>query len=97
MMHGFGFGNCCGLGGFGAFGSLGWIGWIINLVITLGVIVGIVILVIWAVRRLTSGQGQVWSSGTVQGQSTAREILQTRYARGEITRDEYQQMLADLN
>ena len=27
----------------------------------------------------------------------AREILQVRYARGEITREEYQQMLSDLS
>ncbi len=97
MMNGFGFGGCCGLGGFGAFGSLGWIGWILNLVITLGVIVGVIILIIWIVRRITSGQGQSWSSFTTQDQPTAREILQTRYARGEISRDEYQQMLTDLS
>jgi len=95
-MHGFGFGGCCGLGGFGAFGSLGWIGWILNLVITLGVIIGIIVLVIWAVRRLTSGQGQTLNSFGPERPSTAQEILQTRYARGEITREEYRQMLADL-
>jgi len=92
-MHGFGFGGCCGLGGFGAFGSLGWI---LNLVITLGVIIGIIVLVIWAVRRLTSGQGQTLNSFGPERPSTAQEILQTRYARGEITREEYRQMLADL-
>lgn len=95
MMHGFGFGGCCGLGGFGAFGSLGWIGWILNLVITLGVIIGIIVLVIWAVRRLTSGNSGSFTSVSSRGQ-TAREVLQTRYAHGEITRDEYHQMLTDL-
>ncbi|HEX6302645.1 MAG TPA: SHOCT domain-containing protein [Anaerolineales bacterium] len=95
MMHGFGFGGCCGLGGFGAFGSLGWIGWILNLVITLGVVIGIIVLVIWAVRRLTGGQRGSFVTSS-QGQ-TAREILQNRYARGEITRDEYQHMLADIS
>lgn len=93
-MHGFGFGGCCGLGGFGAFGSIGWI---LNLVITLGVIIGIIVLVIWAVRRLTSTQGSTLNSFNPQGQSTAREILQTRYARGEISREEYQQMLTDVS
>lgn len=96
-MHGFGFGGCCGLGGFGAFGSLGWVGWIINLVITLGVIIGIVVLVIWAVRRLSSSQGSGFGSANSQGRSTAREILQARYARGEITQEQYQQMLTDLS
>jgi putative membrane protein len=78
MMHGFGF------GGMGLFG--GWIGLIINLAI----IIGIVILVVWAVKRFTSGN--VSSSG-----QNPREIVQARYARGELTRDQYQQMLSDLN
>jgi len=78
MMHGFGF------GGMGLFG--GWIGLIINLAI----IIGIVGLVVWAVKRFTGGP--VSSSG-----QTPREIVQSRYARGEITRDQYQQMLQDLS
>jgi putative membrane protein len=77
MMHGFGFGGMDLLGG--------WIGLILNLAI----LVGIVILVVWAVKHFTSGS---MSSG---GQ-TPREIVQARYARGEITRDQYQQMLQDL-
>jgi putative membrane protein len=95
MIHGFG--GCCGFGGFGAFGSLGWIGWIINLVITVGVIIGFVLLVIWAVRRLSSARGSGMDSANVQTHSTATEILKARYARGEITREEYRQMLADLS
>lgn len=77
-MHGFGF------GGMGLFG--GWIGLILNLAI----IVGIVILVVWAVKRFTSGN--ITSSS-----QTPREIAQARYARGEITRDQYQQLLQDLS
>jgi putative membrane protein len=75
-----------GFGGMGLFG--GWIGLIINLAI----IVGIVILVVWAVRRFTGGN--VSSDRAAQ---TPREVVQTRYARGEITRDQYQQMLQDLS
>jgi putative membrane protein len=73
-----------GFGGIGLFGS--WIGLLFNLAI----IIGIVILVVWAVKRFTSGS--VSSSS-----QTPREILQARYARGEITRDQYQQILQDLN
>ena len=73
-----------GFGGVGLFG--GWIGLLFNLTI----IIGIVILVVWAVKRFTSGSV---SSGSL----TPREILQARYARGEITRDQYQQILQDLN
>jgi len=71
-------------GGMGLFG--GWIGLLFNLAI----IIGIVILVVWAVKRFTSGS-------VSSGSQTPREILQTRYARGEITRDQYQQILQDLN
>lgn len=89
-MHGFG--GCCGWGSFGAFGSFGWI---LNLVITIGLIVGVIILIVWMVRRLSSGSQGSGSYSLSQG-NTAREILQNRYARGEISRDEYQQMLSDL-
>ena len=86
-MHGF---------GFGGFGTFGWIGMILNLVITLGVIIGVVLLVVWAVRRIgAAGPGSVTYPGS--GQPSAREILQTRYARGEITREQYLEMLADLS
>ena len=78
MMHGFGF------GGMGLFG--GWIGLIFNLAI----IVGIVILIVWAVKRFTSGS-------VSSGGQTPREIVQARYARGEITRDQYQQILQDVS
>ena len=73
-----------GFGGMSLFG--GWIGLLFNLAI----IIGIVILVVWAVKRFTSGS-------VSSGSQTPREILQARYARGEITRDQYQQILLDLN
>ena len=92
-MHGFGWG-CCGFGGFGGFGLIGWI---INLVLTIGILIGLVILVIWAVRRISRNQaGSFFASGQTSGPGTAREILQARYAQGEITREEYRQMLEDI-
>ena len=95
MMPGYGWNN---YGGFGGFGGFGLIGLIINLVLTIGVIVGLVLLAIWAIRRLTHNQrGSIISAGQSQGMATAREILQARYARGEITREEYQQMLTDIS
>jgi len=84
------------MGGYG-FGGFGLIGMILNLVITVGLIVGIVLLVAWLVRRVGS-QGGAFSTSQQPGQAAfvPREILQARYARGEIKRDEYQQMLSDL-
>jgi putative membrane protein len=82
------------MGGFGNFGGFGWIGMVLNLVITVGVIVGLVLLVVWAVRRVSGGSA---SGGfkNVEVQS-ARDIAQARYARGEISREDYQQIVSDL-
>ncbi len=83
--------------GFGGLGTFGLIGMILNLVITIGLIVGIVLLVVWLVRKVGAGDGQsAWPVQRASGLESPREILQTRYARGEITREQYQQMLTDL-
>ena len=80
--------------GFGDFGTLGWIGMILNWVITIGLIVGVVLLIAWLVRRIdANGRASTAAPSSV----SPRDILQVRYARGEITREQYQQMLADLN
>ncbi len=81
-------GASAGVNGFG-FGGMGLIGLIFNLVI----IVGIVILIVWAVKRFTGG---AVNGNQSSGSQSPRDILQARYARGEITRDQYQQMLQDL-
>ncbi|WP_322509030.1 SHOCT domain-containing protein [Anaerolinea sp.] len=64
---------------------------ILNLVITIGLLVGLILLVVWAVRRLSESGVQSTSS------QTARDIAQARYARGEISREEYQQIISDLS
>jgi len=78
----------------GWFGGMGWIGGLIGMIINLAIIVGVVVLIVWAVRRFTSGAANGRQSG---GNQSPREILQARYARGEITREQYQQMLSDLS
>ena len=77
------------MNGFGGFGLLGGL---IGLIFNLGILVGFVWLIVWAVRQFTqTGHG----NGSMHDQSP-REVLQTRYARGEINREQYQQMLQDL-
>ncbi len=78
---------------YGWMGPYGWISMIIGLVFTVVILGGLVWLVVWAVRR--SGTGS-YSGGTPSGMS-AKEIAQQRYARGEITREQYQQLIEDLN
>ena len=55
------------------------------------IIGGIVLLVAWLGRQT----GSVPPTGTGQ-ESTALEILKRRYARGEITREQFEQMRHDL-
>lgn len=87
-----------GMMGWGGYGSFGWIGMILNLVITVGVIIGIVWLVIWLMRRAGSnGSNATALFNQPPVSQPPREILQARYARGEITREQYQEILADLN
>jgi len=75
------------------YGSLGWIGMIINLVLSIGVIIGLVFLVIWIVKQLSNNNlGRTLNNAA----PSAVEIAKERYAKGEITREEYQKFLADL-
>ena len=72
----------------GNFGAWSWIGLVLNLVFWVGLIAGLIVLVVWAIRRARVPSGI--------GQPTAKEILQARYARGEITREQYQLMQQDI-
>ncbi len=76
------------------YGGMGWIGMLLGAIISIGILVGLVLLVVWAVRK-TSGNNNLPASQNLAGQS-AKEIAQARYAKGEITRDEYQNILTDL-
>jgi putative membrane protein len=78
----------CHSGNLGVVG--GWIELILNLVLGVGLIAGLTLLVVLAIRR-----GRVPSS-TASGQPTAKENLQARYARGEITREQYEQKKQDI-
>jgi len=95
-MVGHGMWGCCG-GFFGGMGGWGIFGPILSLLFTLGLIIGFVILAVWAVRRLSSASaGSASQIREHKSAQTPLEILNARYARGEITRDEYQDMKADL-
>ena len=63
----------------------GW--WILGMGMMLLFLIAIVLLVIWVVRRLYPGQ-------MTSGHDQALEILQQRYARGEINVAEYEQARA---
>ena len=75
------------------YGGLGWIGMIINLVITVGLIIGLVFLVIWIVKRSSNNYPSQSPNNTTP---SAVNIAKDRYAKGDITREEYQKLLTDL-
>lgn len=88
-------GGCCGWGGWWGFGSFGWLGMFFSLIFWLLIIVAVV----WGVRWLlqsTSMPGSATSSSPAPAGEDPKRVLQLRYARGEITREEYLKMLADL-
>jgi putative membrane protein len=56
---------------------------------------GLIALAIWLVKSLFTGSQRF--SGTNQDrEQTAGEIIDMRYARGEITREQYELMKSDL-
>ena len=69
---------------------------ILGMVVWLVLIIGIVLLVVWAIRRNNRGPVSV-SSNAVPGQPSALDILQARYARGEITKEQYDAMKRDIS
>lgn len=63
-------------------GTLGWI-WMLG---GLLLMVGFVVLIVWAVAAVSRG-----GATREPGRPTALDILRERYARGEITQQEFEQ------
>ena len=78
------------IGGFGLAGGL--IGMLLNIIL----IVGIVVLIVWAVQKFSQSSNPSSQTTSSSQPLSAREILDIRYARGELTRDEYQTKLNDI-
>lgn len=78
-----------GYGGWGMMGPFGWIG---SLLFLLLIVLGIIYL--W--RALELGQGFKGSQGAL-GKEKALDIARERYARGEISKEEFEQLKRDLS
>ena len=79
------FNGLCHIGTWGFLGNMGvwgWVGLILNLVIWVGLLAGLILLAVRAMKR-----ARVPVSIR---QRSAKEILQAQYARGEITREQYE-------
>lgn len=57
---------------------------------------GLILLAIWLVRSIFQGSNQSAQHSTDRS-VTARQILDERYARGEITREQYELMRQDID
>ncbi len=79
-------GFCSGFAGYSPAGM------ILSWVLVIGLVVGLVLLLVGLWRRAGGGRPRSVASAA----SSAREVLQIRYARGEITREQYLQMRDDL-
>jgi uncharacterized membrane protein len=79
------------------FGSFGWFGMLIMLMVSVGIVALTIFGFVWLVRSFPSNR---WGSPIINqqenSQTSTREILQIRYASGDITRDQYLQMLDDI-
>lgn len=82
----------------GASGTLGntslWsgIGLVFDLVLWMGLIAGLVLLVVLVIRSARGSVARVANGGG----PTAIEVLKAQYARGEITRDQYELKKNDI-
>ncbi len=80
-------------GPLGTFGAWGWVALALNVVLWVGLLAGLSLLAVWAMRRV---RVQAATAAYATGQPTAKEILQDRYARGEITREQYEVLKRDI-
>jgi len=79
-------------------GPWGWSGMWLGWLLMVGFIVAVILLIVWLVRLSVVGRNENVDEGRVmQRGESALEILRARYARGEISKEEYLEMRATLS
>ncbi len=69
----------------------GYLGGIVMLLFWTAVLVAVVFFVVWLVRQGQSGGSSKQAGGYTGDRESALDILDRRYARGEIDREEYEE------
>ena len=77
------------------YGGFVWIGMILGLVVTIALIIGFVYLVVWAVHRMSGNS--VYAQFSNSTELTAKEMAKVRYAKGEISREEYKRLSSGID
>ncbi len=93
MGYGYGYGPGWNMmGGWGGYGGYGF--GLAHMLIWIVVLVGVIALVVWSVRSVAGTN--VHYLPQAPGRSSGLDVLEERYARGEINRDEYLQKKKDM-
>jgi len=90
------FDGFCDFGSWGSLGNFsawGWLGLIFNLIFWVVLFAVIALLIVWAIRRARVPAGK---APYALGGSSAKEILQAQYAKGDITRKQYELLKQDI-
>ncbi|MDP2750162.1 MAG: SHOCT domain-containing protein [Nanoarchaeota archaeon] len=82
------YGGCPMLLGYGGYGGYAMIG----MIIWISVIIGIIFLVFWLIRNNSIGNTSVVSKN-----ESPMEILKKRYAAGELTKKQFEEMKEELH
>jgi putative membrane protein len=69
--------------------GFGWFGMMFGFVFFIAAVVGIVFLIVWLVKRFGN-------TNTDKTSTRPAEILKERYAKGELTKEQYDTMKKDL-
>ncbi len=72
------------------YGQWGWLGMILGMVIMVVIWGGLIALAVWIVMKLVR-------SGRETSSASPIEIAKSRYARGEITKEQFEQLKKDLS
>lgn len=75
--------------------GMGW-GWIFWLLMLIGIVLVIVVVVRAVGGGVRRDADSTRAAGGQSGRSRAREVLDERYARGELTTEEYRERLTGL-
>ncbi|GIV73921.1 MAG: hypothetical protein KatS3mg049_2477 [Caldilinea sp.] len=79
-------------------GPWGWSGMWLGWLLMVGFTVAVILLIVWLVRLSVASRNENVDEGRVmQRGESALEILRARYARGEISKEEYLEMRATLS